>query len=199
LFALPFLALGAGLCIVRIFTWFPFHGFFENSSFMLRYTCFGRSFEFFIGMAMALMYRKYGRSGNGFWITASGITGILICVVFMARLKGDFEFGFLHPSGLWIHNLLLPTIGFAPLIWGLITEKNTLVLALSLKTVQILGKSSYALYLLHLGIFHSLLSRISENTLFLFPAMVILSLLIWFYVEEPLHQFFSSRKENSLS
>ena len=198
-FALPFLAVGTGFCFVRFFERFPFYGFFENTSFMLRYTFFGRAYEFFIGMALAILYRKYGSVRKGSWFTVSGIAGVSACLLLMVIWKGDLEFGFLHPIGLWIHNLLLPTIGFAPLIWGLITEKNMLVRVLSSKTGQILGKSSYALYLLHLGIFHSLLSRISENTLFLFPAMVILSLITWRYVEEPLHQFFRSRKENSLS
>jgi peptidoglycan/LPS O-acetylase OafA/YrhL len=198
-FALPFLAVGTGFCFVRFFEWFPYNGFFENTSFMLRYTFFGRSCEFFVGMALALLYRKYGRAQKGSWCTVSGIAGVFVCLVLMVQLKSDFEFGFLHPAGLWIHNLLLPTIGFAPLIWGLITEKNMVVRVLSSKAGQILGKSSYALYLLHLGIFYSLLSRISENTLFLFPAMVILSVLVWRYVEEPLHQFFRSRKDNSLT
>lgn len=194
MFVLPLLAVGCGLCIVRFFSWFPFHGFFENSSFMLRYTFFGRSYEFFLGMALALLYSKFGRPGKGIWFTISGITGISVSVVLMMQLKGNLEFGFLHPAGLWIHNLLLPTIGFAPLIWGLITEKNILVRVLSSKPGQILGKSSYALYLLHLGIFYSLFSRISENTLFLFPAMVILSVFVWRYVEQPLHHFFRSGK-----
>jgi peptidoglycan/LPS O-acetylase OafA/YrhL len=195
-FALPFLALAAGLCLVRLFTWFPFHGFFENTSFMLRYTFFGRSFEFFIGMALAILARKYGRSRKGIWFTVFGFTGISVFVVLMALLKGDLEFGFLHFSGLWIHHLVLPTIGFAPLIWGLITEENAVVRVFSTKAAQILGKSSYALYLLHLGVFYSLFSRISENTIFLFPSMVILSVFVWRYVEEPLHGFFQSGKGN---
>jgi peptidoglycan/LPS O-acetylase OafA/YrhL len=181
------------------FEWFPFYGFFENTSFMLRYTFFGRSCEFFVGMALALLYRKYGSAQKGSWFTFSGISGVLTCLVLMVQWKGQIEFGLFHPVGLWIHNLLLPTIGFAPLIWGLITEKNMVVRVLSSKAGQILGKSSYALYLLHLGILYSLLSRISENTLLLFPAMVILSVLAWRYVEEPLHQFFRSRKDNSLT
>lgn len=202
LIGIPIIAFGSGLCIVRFFTWFPFHGFFEDTSFMLRYTFFGRCFEFFMGVALAILYRRTWRSQSirkGFRFTLSGIAGIAFCVVLMVGLKGDLEFGFLHSQGLWIHNLLLPAIGFAPLIWGLITEENALVGWLSSSTGQILGKSSYALYLLHLGVFYSLLSRISDNTLFLFPAMVILSVLVWRFVEEPLHRFFRSEKENSTS
>ncbi|HPI10518.1 MAG TPA: acyltransferase [Catalimonadaceae bacterium] len=197
---LPFLIIAFGLCIVRFFTWFPFHGFFENTSFMLRYTFFGRSLEFFIGMALAIQFRKSGGAFSkkrGFRFTFSGIGGIVACVGLLAWLKGDLEFGLLNPQGLWIHNFLLPAIGFAPLIWGLITEENVLVRWLSSNAGQVLGKSSYALYLLHLGVFYSLLSRISDNTLFLFPAMVILSVFVWRFIEEPMHRFFRAEKGNS--
>ena len=188
LVGLPIIFLGTGLLVVRFFSIFPFHGFFEDTSFMLMYTFFGRSIEFFTGISMAILLKQNVTPKLPFPFTWIGLTLTCLTVSMLIFSKGDLEFGFQHSTGLVLHNLVLPVIGFGPLIWGLITEKTWLSNLLSNGFMQLLGRSSYALYLLHLGVFQGLLSRISTNFLFIFPAIVLLSVAFYYWVEEPLNK-----------
>ncbi len=54
---LPLSLILTGCLLVEIFNGIDFYGFFSNYSFMFIYTFFGRCFEFFCGIALALYFK----------------------------------------------------------------------------------------------------------------------------------------------
>jgi peptidoglycan/LPS O-acetylase OafA/YrhL len=76
----------------------------------------------------------------------------------------------------------------AGLFWGLIKEKTLLQRFLSTKLMQVLGKSSYTLYLIHYSFFSYLIQKyISSNTIIVIIIIQVAAILIWHFVEEPLN------------
>ncbi len=49
-----------------------------------------------------------------------------------------------------ISNFVLPVFGVSLLFWGFLTEETLLRKLLSTKLFQVVGRSSYAFYLIHL-------------------------------------------------
>jgi peptidoglycan/LPS O-acetylase OafA/YrhL len=156
----PFILLGIGVIIFRSF------------DFMLVYTFFGRSLEFFIGIGLAKIYQqKKDIVIRGFtWI------GILMLSICLAAL--------VYTQSLIIHQVAVP-IATALLLWGLITEETWLQKLLSTNFMQLLGKSSYAFYLIHIGVIALL---ISDNPLILFIALNTLAIALYYTVERPLQK-----------
>ncbi len=161
---LPILFIGLGCLLVLIFSHVNFLGFFGNFRFMFLYTFFGRCIEFFIGIGLALIILKSKESTAripiytwfGMFLMASSI-GIMV----IQPLSNDMPFGLYQPAGIFANNLLLP-IGVAILFYGLMKEKSLISKFLSTKTMQLLGKSSYIFYLIHIGIISKLAADFSE-------------------------------------
>ena len=153
----PFVLLAMG---VAIFDW---------KTFTLVYTFFGRSFEFFIGICLAKIYQRHpGTTKQEYtWI---GIVTLLICLVVLAIMPHIF-----------IHQLLVP-IATAVLIRGLITEDTWVRKFLSTKLMELLGKSSYAFYLIHIGVIASLFP---VNALLLFLILNVVAIALYYIVERP--------------
>jgi len=83
----------------------------------------------------------------------------------------------------------------ALLFWGLITEKTKLSAFLSLPLMDLLGKSSYAFYLIHVGIFQEFISNfVSTNILVQFLLLNLLSIALYKWVETPLMRYIKARK-----
>jgi peptidoglycan/LPS O-acetylase OafA/YrhL len=150
---LPMLLLLTGCLLVLIFRNFSFFGFFGNFTFMFLYTFLGRCVEFFIGMGLALIVLKQNEEDRKYPIfTLLGIFGIAASIGIMAAVPlNGIEYGLYHPLGIFTNNLILP-IGIAFFYFGLIKERSIVRKFLSSATMQLLGKSSYIFYLIHIGI-----------------------------------------------
>lgn len=153
IFYLPVLLLSTGCLLVLIFRNFSFFGFFGNFTFMFLYTFLGRCVEFFIGMGLALIILKTNEADRKYPIfTLLGLLGIAGSIGIMASLPLDgIEYGLYHPVGIITNNLVLP-IGIAFFYFGVIKERSLIRKFLSTATMQLLGKSSYIFYLIHIGV-----------------------------------------------
>lgn len=186
LFVLPLFFLGIGFLLVSFFTSIESNGFMSSTNFMLDYTFFGRVSEFFIGIGLALFLRKYPSSIKG--ITYFGFIGIILSICALVSLKVEGGFGVDSLTGKVINTIVLPVFGIAPLFLGLIKERTIISDFLSSKLVQLLGKSSYIFYLIHLGIFVTILNKIYTNQWFVFISLNVISIVLYLYVETPLNK-----------
>lgn len=166
-----------------------------SKDFMLQYTFFGRSFDFFAGIMLAKLYQRSEPTTNHQQPTTthhqlftwSGIAGILLCLVLLAIVRGDTAYGVFTPAGLAVHHLLLP-VSTTVLLWGLIKEKTWVQSLLSTSVMQLFGRSSYAFYLIHIGVIAAWLSdSVSTNVLVLFVLLNGVAIALYYAVEKPLH------------
>jgi len=162
---IPILLILSGCLLVLIFRQIPFFGFFGNFTFMFLYTFLGRCVEFFIGMGLALIILQTNEADRKYpMFTFLGLIGIAGSIGIMASipLKG-IEYGLYHPIGIITNNLLLP-IGIALFYFGVIKENTLIRKFLSSATMQLLGKSSYIFYLIHIGVIANFAKGITRNS-----------------------------------
>lgn len=188
LFLLFLLAYGTGISLHK-FNGNP-KGFLYPISFVMENTFFGRSLEFFAGVALAyimnfkpeifLKFKKY-KTSTGFLIFFFSLTGIALFA------KDSFTHGVTRWEGRLIHETLLP-IGIAIFFWGLLTEKTWLRKILSSQVFVLLGNASFIFYLIHISYFNLKL----KSYLFLpdrnFVLLWICSILIYLVLEKPLYK-----------
>jgi peptidoglycan/LPS O-acetylase OafA/YrhL len=224
-FYLQLLAItGFGFLMVLIFRNVNWYGFFGNFTFMMLYTYFGRCFEFFVGIQLALFIRKKGlERTNRIKYTYIGFFLIFFCIWIMSQLAipSGWSAGLHNPFGIITNNYLL-AISIAMFFYGLITETSFLKKILANKFVELLGKSSYIFYLIHLGYmyamlrlsfnwlndqafsiydkwgvdWHSPFEYDSLNLLYAFILLNAISIFLFKFIEEPLNHFI--RKSNFL-
>jgi peptidoglycan/LPS O-acetylase OafA/YrhL len=182
--------LSFGLLLVFVFIHNPFYGFFGSFDFMMVYTFFGRCFEFFTGVYLALyLRRKNFVQKTGSINTLTGISGIILCIVMLSLIRQGAVFA--EYGNLWvvIHNFLLP-VPIAILLIGLIYESTFVSKILSTGFMQLLGKSSYSFYLIHFGVFHWLFFAYAPQNLFLLLfTITLLSILLYKTIEEPANYY----------
>jgi len=193
LLAIPLFLIGFGLMLVSFFSGMDCNGFMKSTNFMLDFTFFGRITEFFVGIGLALVIRKYTTNFKGF--TYLGLIGIILSICALVSLKVEGGFGVDTLTGKVINTLFLPVFGIAPLFLGLIKEKTFVSDFFSTKTLQLLGKSSYIFYLIHLGIFVTVLNKISNNQLFVFISLNVISILLYLYIETPLNKLIRKNQD----
>ena len=125
---------------------------------LLLYSFFGRFFEFYVGIWLAKRVVRAGpappqRRRFPLW-TGVGIAGIAGIVVGLAAIKAAvgpaYMYGLYHPAGTALNNLVLPVF-IAAFYWGLIRERSWVRTALSTRVAGLLGRSSYAFYLIHIN------------------------------------------------
>ncbi|QHS55554.1 acyltransferase [Mucilaginibacter sp. 14171R-50] len=207
----------AGVTLVLIFRHVNWYGFFGNFTFMMLYTFLGRCFEFFAGIQLALIVRKKNLTGQSkSKYTYLGFGLIFVCVWIMSLLpipKGEVA-GLHHPLGIITNNYLLAA-SIALFFYGLLTETTILKKILSNKFVELLGKSSYIFYLIHLGwmydILHNAFNKWNDdifelydkwgkdwnspfqydnlNVLYAFIILNGVSILLFKLIEEPLNHY----------
>ncbi|WDF57441.1 acyltransferase family protein [Mucilaginibacter sp. KACC 22063] len=220
----PLLITGFGALLVIIFRNVNWYGFFGNFTFMMLYTFLGRCFEFFAGIQLALYVQRKGFSRtNSLPLTYIGFLFIFVCPFIMSLLpvpKG-WNAGLQHPLGIVTNNYLL-AMSIALFFYGLLTETTVLKKVLANPFVELLGKSSYIFYLIHLGYiyhyihnwmnqlndkvfewydkwgvdWHSPFEYDSLNILYAFIILNALSVLLFKTIEEPLNHYI--RKSNFL-
>ncbi|HTE02406.1 MAG TPA: acyltransferase [Mucilaginibacter sp.] len=223
-YAQIFAITGFGVLMVLIFRNVDWYGFFGNFTFMMLYTYFGRCFEFFVGIQLAMFVRKRGlERTNKIPYTYIGFFLIFFCVAIMSRLAipMGWSAGLHNPFGIITNNYLL-AISIATFFYGLITETSVLKNILANPFVELLGKSSYIFYLVHLGYMYAMLhisfnwlnewafslydkwgvdwhSPFEYDSLNLFYAFIVLnaiSIFLFKFIEEPLNHYI--RKSNFL-
>lgn len=132
-------------------------GFLGPPRDLLLYTFFGRFFEFFVGAWLA---KRIAATGTGDverrfpLATLGGALGIVATVAALAALRASaparYTYGLFHPAGIALNNLVLPVF-IAAFYWGLVRERSPVRSLLSGRVADLLGRSSYAFYLIHFG------------------------------------------------
>ncbi len=213
----PIAVTGLGVLLVLIFSHVNWYGFFGNFTFMMLYTFLGRCFEFFIGIQLALIVRKQTLDGSSKKkFTYLGFLMIFVCVWIMSMLtipQGQ-EAGLHNPFGIITNNYLLAA-SIALFFYGLLTETTVLKKVLSNPFVELLGKSSYIFYLIHLGYMYNFLhdgfNRLNDytfelydkwgvdwhspfeydslNLLYAFIVLNLISITLFKLIEEPLNHY----------
>jgi len=130
-------------------------GSFEQGAFrVFSGSFFGHCAEFFAGIYLALyLLKKRERTVSHLKImkwTAVGLTGIVILAIALEYVVNK-EDTVKYPVIVVVNNFLLP-VPIAAFYYGLITEKSWCRRILSSGVMRLLGRSSYAFYLLHLPI-----------------------------------------------
>ena len=143
-----------------IFSHVNWYGFFGNFPFVMVFTFFGRCFEFFVGVQLARIMLKKGFERNTqIPFTYGGFILIFVCVLIMATqpIPKGWLFGLESPVGIITNNYLL-CIAVALFFYGILTETTLFKRFLQLPFIELLGKSSYIFYLIHLGWMYKLIS-----------------------------------------
>jgi len=183
-----------GLLLTLICNEINFFGLFSSLKFTLSLTFLGRIMEFFIGIKLFDLFKNHSDKKviqNGFALfTIAGILGVALTLFLLSYLS-DFQ-GSLYLLKILVHNWLLP-IFIALTFWGLLTEVSVIRRILETDTLQLLGKSSYAFYLLHIGFMQVYLYHFfNTNYTMVFASLILISIAVYKLIEEPLQKFIIS-------
>lgn len=171
------------------------YGFFDNIEFIRFYTYPGRAFEFWVGGGAAIYLLRKGAQAKGRGLTYVGIAGIFLTMHGLNLLKpyhGSLgNFGVHSGFGSILNNIILPV--FVVFFYlGLVRERTWVQALLSTKLFLLLGRASYAFYLLQQCDWVARLEDdwgiASTTGRFLFT--LALALAAYWIIEEPLQQFF---------
>ena len=188
-YAVGLLLLGAALVAVLPHRF----GLFASLRFLASFTIFGQCVYFLVGIGLALMVRRRAEPSGSplpLWTYGSiASIGLILAVYSLVEQPGDYVLdGALNVPGLILGYLL--AFAVAGLLWGLIDEESKLRGLLETTLFDKLGKSSYAFYLIHMGVFNQLMKRhITDSVPLLFIAMVVLAYWLYRFVEEPANRW----------
>jgi peptidoglycan/LPS O-acetylase OafA/YrhL len=216
-YILPVIITCTGILLCFLFSHISWHGFLGNFTFVMLFTFFGRCFEFFVGIQLARYVLKKGFTRiNNIGYTYTGFALIFAGVLVMALqpIPKGWAAGVESPVGIIINNYFL-CIAVALFFYGILTETTLFKKFLALPFVELLGKSSYIFYLIHLGwiynLMHNGFDRLNDytfelydkwglawhspfeydslNLLYAFILLNILSVTLFKLVEEPLNHY----------
>ncbi|NLF25766.1 MAG: acyltransferase [Deltaproteobacteria bacterium] len=178
-----------GGALLSVGTAINFQGFFVGIRFVALYTFFGRAAEFFVGMFVAKAFMS-GKIRPPLQrvpaLTICGCLGMLGSLYGLSCLVGPgYSLGVFSPGGMVINNLIVP-VCVGVFISGLLVERSWIRAFLASRLMELLGKSSYVFYLIHLGVFYELTSRlISQNYWVLFTLINVYAVLMYLFIEHP--------------
>jgi peptidoglycan/LPS O-acetylase OafA/YrhL len=187
---IPFALLGLTFLLLKVFPNITYKGFLQDYDFIRNYTFLGRSFEFISGFLLSYFLYKFTFKSKIF--TYLGVAVILLSCFLLYSVKGDQEVGVLNLVGQIINNYFLPLFGIIPLIYGLTKEETFLSKLLSTELFDQLGKSSYVFYIIHMGVIQDLITKYTQSFLLLYFLILIISWLVYTYIEEPMNKFVKS-------
>ncbi len=192
---LPLLFIFTGCLLVFICNGSAVYGFFHDFRFLFNFTFFGRCIEFFIGIGLGLLYKKnIVLPVKKLNFTVTGIVIIILCGWGLSMFHTAEHYGDYFTGGIILNNLILPVCGISILYWGLLTEKNIVTSILSSKVFTLLGKSSYAFYLIHLGLFAELFYfNVSKNPALYFIYLNVLAIVLYKFFEHPMNTFLKNK------
>lgn len=135
--------------------------------------------EFVAGMVLGLLYRRGRAFANGRAITYGGLAGAIALLCW--------------PIQAWDSLIVLP---MAALLYGLATQKTAISRLLAFPVLQWLGRMSYAVYLLQLGVYFAVQHAIRRlcpalspwTPQLFFPVLLAISLAVYKWWEEPLRR-----------
>ena len=193
--------LGIGLGLVALCA--PFHeriyGLFGSVKFMLNWTFFGRCLEFLLGMGLALfMARRPAVSSapRRGWATTAGLLWIGACLCTLAYLERNTSVHATNLSSYWsflVMNAILP-VGIITWFWGLMHENTFIRKILETSISDLLGKSSYVFYLIHVGVLSFLLNNyVTSNIYIKFFIINAVAIFLYKMVEHPIHAWLTKR------
>jgi peptidoglycan/LPS O-acetylase OafA/YrhL len=170
--------------------------FLAPTGFMLNSTFFGHFVEFFGGVWLALTIIRLEENGAprgpGRWQTLLGVIGVCaLCGVMMLIYSRPH----LNTSAITLINNFLIPAPIALLYLGLIREDTPLARVLSSGTAGLLGRSSYAFYLLHALVIEAAAALLPPNSprlliaVGLFFLTWILAIALFVGFEEPVNIF----------
>jgi len=175
-----------GLLLVEAGQKFTFYGFFASDVFMLKFTFFGRALQFIAGMFVghAFLNRREWRIG----FVKKTYVGLIITVASLVAMGLLWKTASIYYS--IAVDLVLISAGVALFISGLTEEDTFISRFLSTDVMELLGKSSYAFYLVHLGIFHEMIETAGvDNLLLRFILLNIISMIFYKALESPVRAF----------
>jgi peptidoglycan/LPS O-acetylase OafA/YrhL len=190
-----------GLFSVGLLLWVTigqadWHGVFGTLPFVLFYTFFGRVFEFLIGMHLARRWRLNKVHISNYDLIISVIL-IGCCVMWQASVSTVFSDDSTKRllSEFVTYNLLLP-VGIMYLLLSLLRETSSLHRLLASPVFQALGRSSYAFYLIHIGVVSRVLLRtgLIGNNWLLFGVLVLLAHGVYIGIERPIHRWLAPNR-----
>lgn len=156
----------------------------------MNYTFFGRSTEFFVGIFLAHTVKHYNSSETFKWMRPykGVIAGVLLAwSLHFISVYFSLDFGIRSYFGMIVNTLLIPLFVVAPIILTY-TSKKVKSSFFESNFMQVLGKSSYVFYLIHVGIVRNFLGSLGiSNEIIMLLSLLFLSFLIWRFVEEPIH------------
>lgn len=187
----------SGAALVLLFGYFLHASFFENFHFLFIATFFGRCFEFFVGIQLALWIKKSPEAiGKNFrYWTLTGLILIVVVIIVMSGVRSYYNTDYASSSvaGLVANNIFLP-LAVACLLLGLIRERTVLSRFFSTPALILLGQASYVFYLIHAGLLADSLIRITGNSLLLkFLLLQLLSIGIFLLIEKPINRWIRRR------
>ncbi len=170
------------LFLLGLFVFYP-----NETSFGSFYTIFGRFFEFGVGVYTALRLRKEKLPVFPFKTITASVAAVGMVIAYV------WSISYAHLSAFyteWIlYNGLLPIVIGVGLV-GLMTEQTLLRTVLSSALFQLLGKASYAFYLLHIGPVAVVLQRyVSGHFGVLLLLLWIVAYGLYRWVEKPIHHW----------
>lgn len=187
-FVLPFILLAIGIGLVQWIAPLHFHGFFSSYNFMLNNTFFGRCFEFFCGIALAIFIKGNFKKPSFKYFTYAGALTLLAFIVALSIIK---EYNNLENLQILQKLLLTFLIAAATtlLYYGLVKEKTIVSQVLGSKLFVLLGQSSYTFYLIHVGIVTYFLNNYISNYLLQFAFLNIIAIVLFKLIEEPANRY----------
>lgn len=164
--------------------------------YMFKFTFFGRCVEFVVGMGLALWLPRLSALKGRFPATWIGVLGVVVgmgALVVIAHSLPEQSARRLLATCL-VNNVLLP-VPIAVLLWGLVQERTLLGRLLQTKLFDLLGKSSYAFYLIHMGIVDTIFIKfVSGSWEARLVGHLLLSIALYKLVENPLNKILRAKK-----
>lgn len=181
-----------GVLLVFVFRTINFYGFMNDFKFMINYTFFGRCLEFLLGIKIALLFKSQGVVPLKFkHYTYTGIGLMLFVVVIMSISKAFvFESNVMaHEVIMALSNNLLFPLAVGCFMYGLIVETSLINKLFSTNVFQVLGKSSYAFYLIHVGFISYFIGNYFHTHVMVhFLIIIVLSILLYYFIEHPMNK-----------
>lgn len=183
-----------GFLLTIIFNRINFYGFFGSYQFTAMVTFFGRCIEFFMGLKLALLIRDKKAQDRTFSSPTFTLAGILIVVISLVIMSLICKYAGVDNAtetieGILAHHILLP-FGVVVFFFGLIKETSLIRSMLGSKLFILLGRSSYAFYLIHVGLFAGVCQKyVTQNLVLLFILIQLASIALYLIIEKPTTNF----------
>ncbi|MEO7524188.1 MAG: acyltransferase [Ferruginibacter sp.] len=172
--------------------------------FVFSITFFGHFFEFFCGIFLALLILERQKE-NGLFLKGkkySIVGGLSILALFGFLIASDnMHAASATSSFIFVNNFILPIL-IAIFFYGLMLEKTVIANILSSGLMRLLGRTSYAFYLVHAMViefiadpFIAVYFKANYNlyVLFVFAFTQLIAFFIFIFYEQPLNRFIRNK------